>query len=364
MKQPLSLFMKSFVAGESNLPVLNLDTCTSDYFDYTSPNFFIKTCTDLNFQNLVGVRQSTLEDTLKQEILTFLQIKSRLTPDNIIFGFGSYSILERLASKVLPRGTMIGEFPQFPYFPLEYTLVGGTYLGVSFDDAGLPANKILETIADTQDIKVIYINNPNNPTGQTWSRLKILEILEEAMRKNIFVIIDEVYADLLPVTESFAGLVNDYENLVIVRSFSKIFGLQNLRVGYMIAHPSFIQKYQTLCNWNEVTNIGALSATALLKDAAYRNDLEKTCAENKKTLIKICGEAGYTVSPTHPLVPLLWLRAPENQNAQEYFRLRNMKVGNNVPYTMLVENFPQNYCRIRVPNDFQIIEEIQTRLCE
>jgi len=362
MSPKISLKMNNFKPTRKDLLVLDLSTGISDRLDGCQIAFF-KKLKEESLKELFGIRKNDLEAALKTEIRRFLKVKDIISNENIVFGFGSYSILERLAWKFLEKGLMVGEFPQFRFFPLEYLLAGGSYKGFWRKDFSFPKEEILRTIDKSKNLKAVYINNPNNPTGQVFEKKEVLEVIKKAERKNIPVIIDEVYGDLLPAENSFAGLVNRFSNLLVLRSFSKIFGLQNLRLGYLVAGRKIITRYQDICNWNEINNFGAISGLMLLRDKNYLKGLRRECLELKKRTMRILYEQGFEITPTNLFVPIIFVRK-ENLKIERYFSERNIKVdysGKN--FRALEKTFSEDWVRIRIPATKNDLEILKQRLC-
>ena len=363
MLSKISLKMNNFKPTRKDLLVLDLSTGISDRLDGCQIAFF-KKLKEESLKELFGIRKNDLEAALKTEIRRFLKVKDIISNENIVFGFGSYSILERLAWKFLEKGLMVGEFPQFRFFPLEYLLAGGSYKGFWRKDFSFPKEEILRTIDKSKNLKVVYINNPNNPTGQVFERKKISEIIEKAQTKNVYVIVDEVYGDLLPAEKSFAGLVNQFSNLMVLRSFSKIFGLQNLRLGYLIAGKKIIAQYQNICNWNEINNFGAILGLIVLRDKDYLQAVRKECFELKQKTIRIIRKAGFEPTPTDVYTPIIFIKARKRIDVEDYFRQKNIKVdysGKN--FQSLEKTFPVDYVRIRIPATKNDLEILKQRLC-
>ena len=355
--------MNSFKPIRRNLPVLDLSMGVSDRLE-GGKSVFLERLRKESLKELVGIRKSDLEATLKTEIRKFLKAEDKISNQNILFGFGSYSILERLAWKFLEKGLMIGEFPQFRFFPLEYLLAGGSYKGFWRKDFSFPKEEILRTIDKSKNLKVVYINNPNNPTGQVFKKKEILEVIKKAGRKGIPVIIDEVYGDLLPVENSFAGSVNQFPNLIVLRSFSKIFGLQNLRLGYLIAGEKIIARYQNICNWNEINNFGAILGLMVLRDKNYLQAVRKECFELKQKTIRIIRKAGFEPTPTDVYTPIIFIKARKRIDVEAYFQQKNIKVDySDKNFQSLEKTFPVDYVRIRIPANRKDLETLKQRLC-
>jgi len=105
----------------------------------------------------------------------------------------------------------------------------------------------------------LLVNNPHNPTGKLFSQSQIIPYLEEFA----LVVVDEAFMDFLPPEEeqSLIGLVQKYPNLVILRSLTKFYSLPGLRLGYAIAHPYRLKRWQS---WRDPWSVNTLAATAAI----------------------------------------------------------------------------------------------------
>ncbi|MBD2693527.1 threonine-phosphate decarboxylase [Anabaena catenula] len=114
----------------------------------------------------------------------------------------------------------------------------------------------------------LLLNNPHNPTGKLFTRDSILPYLEEFA----LVVVDEAFMDFLPPDEeqSLIGLVQEYENLVILRSLTKFYSLPGLRLGYAIAHPHRLAKWQSWRDPWPVNTLAAAAAIAALQDTEFQ----------------------------------------------------------------------------------------------
>ncbi len=115
----------------------------------------------------------------------------------------------------------------------------------------------------------LLLNNPHNPTGKLFARESVLPYLE----KFALVVVDEAFMDFLPPDEeqSLIGLVQEYENLVILRSLTKFYSLPGLRLGYAIAHPHRLAKWQSWRDPWPVNTLAAAAAIAALQDTEFQN---------------------------------------------------------------------------------------------
>lgn len=138
--------------------------------------------------------------------------------------------------KALPKKENISLFPDFRFLTSEYALL---------------------------------LNNPHNPTGKLFSRDSILPYL----KRFALVVVDEAFMDFLPPDEeqSLIELVQEYDNLVILRSLTKFYSLAGLRLGYAIAHPQRLAKWQSWRDPWPVNILAAKAAIAALEDTEFQN---------------------------------------------------------------------------------------------
>ena len=114
----------------------------------------------------------------------------------------------------------------------------------------------------------LLLNNPHNPTGKLWTKESILPYLEQFA----LVVIDEAFMDFLPPNQeqSLISLIADYPNLVILRSLTKFYSLPGLRIGYAIAHPERLRRWQQWRDPWSVNTLAAAAAEAVIKDQEFQ----------------------------------------------------------------------------------------------
>lgn len=169
---------------------------------------------------------------LKEKLAEFHQIST----DQLIVGAGLDEVIQIVSRAMLVSGDeIIVPDPTFPQYGHHATIEGADVVKVPVHPATgeMDLEKMLESI--TFDTKIIWLCNPNNPTGTYVSQYKIKDFMEK-VPDHILVISDEAYQEY--VTEEEIGtsfiLLNEYDNLMIMRTFSKVYGLAGLRIGYGI----------------------------------------------------------------------------------------------------------------------------------
>ncbi len=139
----------------------------------------------------------------------------------------------------------------------------------------------LEAIATAVrgDTRLVYLANPNNPTG-TWFDDAALDRFVARVPREVLIVVDEAYAEYVdaPDLSSALRLADRHPNLIVTRTFSKAYGLAGLRVGYLVAHPSVVAVIERLRESFNVNNIALAAAEAALGDASH---LAKAVAFNR-----------------------------------------------------------------------------------
>lgn len=178
-----------------------------------------------------------LEDpvTLKKMMAKYLGV----WPDNLVFANGSNVLIQALTfATSVSKEVMIVD-PTFGVYEIEARLFGNRILRVPLtDDFGIPADLFLKTLKKERP-GIIFIPNPNAPTGNLFDLEVLKKIIESA---DGLVVIDEAYYPFSGVT--LMEFQKEYDNLVILRTFSKAFALGGIRLGWMIAEPEVCRQVQ------------------------------------------------------------------------------------------------------------------------
>ncbi len=176
-----------------------------------------------------------------------------LEPENLMITDGSISALYTINNLFAEKGAkVLGIKPQFSDQEANLKLNGMIYDAVAMkreNNYKIDTQEILDRIdRDGEDLSMIYIDNPNNPTGQVINCDVIEHIIKKAEPLGIAVVIDEAYGDLMANENSAIKYLEKYENLIMVRTMSKGFGLAGLRIGYIIAAKPVIACMRKLRN--------------------------------------------------------------------------------------------------------------------
>lgn len=183
--------------------------------------------------------------------------------ENIVLGNGSNELIELIGHIVLEEGdnVVISEYC-FAIYPIVAKLFGATPIVVPAKEYGHDLQAMLMAINDKT--KLVFIANPNNPTGTLASKSEVEAFLAR-VPKNVMVVMDEAYTDYLsePIDLVKKIRTNELSNLCILRTFSKMYALAGLRVGFAIANSEFasaLEKVRAPFNVNIVAESAAIAA--------------------------------------------------------------------------------------------------------
>ena len=203
--------------------------------------------------------------------------KLGLDPRHLILGNGSNEIIEFVGHALMAPGVdvVISEYC-FAIYPIVAKLFGANVITVPAKNHGHDLPAMLKAI--TPQTKVIFVANPNNPTGTLAAREEVVELINR-VPKNVLLVMDEAYFEFLSDPVDLVPLIRNGQqaNLLLMRTFSKIFGLAGLRLGYGIAVPGLIAALEKIRQPFNINSIAQAAALAALDDSEH---LEKTRANN------------------------------------------------------------------------------------
>ena len=190
-----------------------------------------------------------------------------LGSENIILGNGSNEIIEFIGHAFLDRGDEV-IVPEYAF--IAYKLIAQLFDARTIETPTANFQPDLQAMlsAITPKTKIIFIANPNNPTGFLIEQEKIDNFLAR-VPDEVITVVDEAYFEFLDDPPNTLRHVSNGQNVVILRTFSKIHGLASLRVGYGIASRSLIEVLQKTRQPFNVNGIGQIGAIAALEDSEH-----------------------------------------------------------------------------------------------
>ncbi|MCH2020852.1 MAG: aminotransferase class I/II-fold pyridoxal phosphate-dependent enzyme [Saprospiraceae bacterium] len=283
----------------------------------------------------------------------------------LFFGHGIYLLVERIMYKLLDISNgMLGYGPQFNEIPSEMQFAGGIYKGIPMtNNFEFPFEEMMEEIAINGIYAVIYIDNPNNPTGQIISLDKIEKIVSLAEKKGICVIIDEAYGDFMHDEQSAFKLVCKYSNLVVIRSFSKAYGLASMRASYCAVSDEIAPYFRKIDVPFEPTLLSAIAANAAIGDQVFLENVKKKVRAEKEIMIKGLRTLGFEVLPTDKNTSILCVYK-KGMDVVKFFEECNVKVVSGVAFNKTNSMMDTSFARLRMPGSTLKCNEILNRMEE
>lgn len=195
--------------------------------------------------------------------------------NQLIFGNGSNEIIEFVAHALLGPGTniVVSQYC-FAIYPIVAHLTGADCIAVPAKDYGHNLPAMREAI--TPDTRIVFVANPNNPTGTLASHEDVLALVD-AVPEHTLLVMDEAYFEFLESPLDLVPRLQEKTNLLLMRTFSKIYGLAGLRIGYGIGHPEFIAALEKV---RQPFNLNAMAQAAALAAIDDTDHLEATRSNN------------------------------------------------------------------------------------
>ncbi len=239
----------------------------------------------------------------------------KVEANRVFWGHGSNELIVRLGQMVLaPGDEVLFAEPGFVVYPSTAQLCEAVARPQPLRDFTHDL-KLFER-AVTHKTKVVYIANPNNPTG-TLVPLSDIESFLKACPSHVLVVLDEAYYEYVDDPSYFGslGLLAKYPNLVVLRTFSKAFGLAGLRVGYGIGHPELVEVFNRVREPFNVNSLALAAAEAALGDPDH---VKKVTDLNKAMRQKLFdGLARLGLKPVPTQTNFVYLEVP---NAQDLYQ--------------------------------------------
>lgn len=203
------------------------------------------------------------------DLIAKLAERCALPPNQVVLGNGSNDVLDLIARVFLAPGRS-AVFAQhaFAVYPLATLSTGAEPICAPAKNYGHDLNAMRAAIRP--DTRIVWIANPNNPTGNFLPYPEVRAFLE-MVPADVVVVLDEAYNEYLPPAERVdtATWIADFPNLVVTRTFSKIFGLAGLRVGYALASAEIADLMNRVRQPFNVNNLAIAAAVAALDDHLF-----------------------------------------------------------------------------------------------
>lgn len=237
-------------------------------------------------------------DDEQMELRQLLADRLNVKISNLTVGAGSVSIIETLIKTFVKKDEHI-VFPEvtFAAYKLIAKIFRVDYRVAKLTNYSVDLN-LINQLCDNKT-KLVFLANPNNPTGTILHHNELKQFIEQ-LNANTLVVIDEAYIEYTsdPNFPRSIELLNEYPNVIILRSFSKIYGLAGLRIGYGIAHESITNMIQGQRIPFTINKLATIAALASLKDDDFLNLCIRKNEKQRDYLYSSLKKTGYNIIPS------------------------------------------------------------------
>jgi histidinol-phosphate aminotransferase len=254
--------------------------------------------------------------SLKKELAGRL----RVSPDQIILGNGSNEIFELVARTFLQEGgEAILPTPTFAYYRIAIQAEGGSCVLIPLKDFKIDLAGTAEQVS--AKTKVIFLSNPNNPTGTIFTRSEFDFFLTH-LPSSVVVVVDEAYGEF--VTDRDYPPIHEYQHrvqwIITTKTFSKFYGLAGLRIGYGVARKELIETLEKVRQPFSANYLAQKAAEAALADRKYQEKTTHNNTTGKAYLSTELARQGLTFVPTEANFILVHIGPKASQAVEELLR--------------------------------------------
>ena len=212
---------------------------------------------------------------------------------NIILGNGSIELIYMIAEIFPHNFKAVIPVPSFTEYEKAVLRVGGETIFVQLPDSfALEPEKIMNAITD--DTRILCICNPHSPSGTLYSKETVLNLVEFCHEKGIIVSVDENYIEFTEKAQDYtlAGQMRDYDNLFVIRSVTKFYGMPGIRFGYGIATEGLIDTLQTVRQPWSINSLAGFATSAAFKDKEFIENTKLTIAKQRTQFAQMLSQIG------------------------------------------------------------------------
>lgn len=232
------------------------------------------------------------------DLIEKLSARLGFSPDHFVLGNGSDDLIGMLTRALLqPGDEAIIPTPSFLMYDIDVRSAGAIPVHVPLRSLAICANDLLEKV--TLRTRMVFICNPNNPTGTVMSR-NDFEALIRALSPDVVVVVDEAYMEFVRDQDCFRSMeyIQDNKPIVALRTFYKAYGLAGLRIGYGVMAPELAGILHRIRQPFNVSMLAQAGAVAALEDNAFLHKTVQTVHEGLDFLYAELDRAGVRYFPT------------------------------------------------------------------
>src|SRR5574343_1925975 len=233
------------------------------------------------------------------DLIAAVAARSGLSAAQVVLGNGSNDVLDLIARVFLAPGrSAVFSQHAFAVYPLATLSTGAELIAVPAKAYGHDLDAMRAAIRP--DTRIVWIANPNNPTGNFLPYAEVRAFLE-SVPKDVIVVLDEAYNEYIPPADRVdtAAWIKDFRNLVVCRTFSKIYGLAGLRVGYALASAEVADLMNRVRQPFNVNNLALAGALAALDDTEFLQASYELNRRGMEQIVAGLGRLGLEHIPSH-----------------------------------------------------------------
>lgn len=219
--------------------------------------------------------------TLKRKMGQYLDLEEK----NLVIGNGAVELIYQLVKVIKPDLALVMA-PTFSEYELAVKSCGGRVKYLRLEEEKGFKIDIEEVVANLDRVKIVFLCNPNNPTGTLIKRSELMDLIDYASRKDVFVIIDEAFIDFIdnPGNYTVIDLIVRYSNLFVLRSLTKFYAIPGLRLGYGAGTEELISKMELARDPWSVNFFAQLAGEIVLKDVEYQKETRRRISLEREFL--------------------------------------------------------------------------------
>lgn len=302
---------------------------------------------DIQNLDLEWIRTYPHTPALKEAIVKFWKDYVQIGEHGIFITEGTMGGIYVCSRMLLEENDkVLGVAPTFNAATSEFLSWGVDFHGIPMppnENYQFPLDVLLNEIDESY--KLVFIDNPNNPTGQVIPIEDIALLVQKAKAHNVGIIIDEAYGDYMSKSNSAATLIDTFDNLIVLKSFSKGFGLAGLRIGYMLTNKKYKKEFSKVVDAYSISSLSRIVAQKVLEENSLLDEAQSISKKIKCSILEKDWK-NLSFSLTDKAIPIALLSHKDaNINLAQEFAKHKIKVISGTSF----ENLSKNSVRFRIP---------------
>ena len=288
-------------------------------------------------------------DQIDEPLIQSIASRYHLDPEKIVLGNGSDEIIQLLSTIYIDKGDD-GVYTEYGFlvFPQSIKIAGGQPILARDKNFTVDTDNIIKCIS--KKTKIVFLANPNNPTGTMIPKIDLINLIK-SLPTNIILVIDSAYAEYVQDQDYTDGseFVEEFNNVVMLRTFSKIHGLASLRLGWAYCPKSIANTIKSLRAPFSVNSLAVLAGKAAIEDFEFQR---KSIDHNlfwKEWTFKELTKLNIDVLPSVANFFLINLQIEENaNNCIKFLSERKIYVRGMAPYKL------GSFIRVSIGNEYEM----------